>query len=229
MKRLAAALALGLLMSAPAAKAKTRIGGVDTILRILGFNDRVVVSRYDDPDVPNVSCYASLAATGGVKGSLNPGRSSSRFSIACRATGPLPGRPTCQRSSVSSRVRFRSSSRPWKSTAVALPHVILLPVASPSMLPAPKRGAREATCSVRTLTPRISRCTAFHCLSAREGTMLACVFASNILGEATSAPSIILLEAMRQPLLDPRTKRSSMSSSAAELRKAAPSIGSAPS
>jgi CreA protein len=88
-KRLAAVLALGLLASATAAEAQTRIGGVDTTFRILGSNDRVVVDRYDDPGVPNVSCYVSRAETGGVKGSLGLAEDPSRFSIACRAVGPV--------------------------------------------------------------------------------------------------------------------------------------------
>ncbi|WP_227306503.1 CreA family protein [Acidisoma cellulosilyticum] len=88
-KYLAAALALGLVFSGTVAKAQTRIGGVDTTFRFLGSNDRVVIDRYDDPDVPNVSCYVSRAETGGVKGSLGLAEDPSRFSIACRAVGPV--------------------------------------------------------------------------------------------------------------------------------------------
>ncbi|HEX4097807.1 MAG TPA: CreA family protein [Caulobacteraceae bacterium] len=84
-----AALALGLLASPVLAQAQTRIGGVDTTFRFLGSNDRVVVDRYDDPDVPNVSCYVSRAETGGIKGSLGLAEDPSRFSIACRAVGPV--------------------------------------------------------------------------------------------------------------------------------------------
>jgi CreA protein len=89
MRRLAAALMMGLLLTGTAAKAQTRIGGVDTTFRLLGSNDRVVIDRYDDPDVPNVSCYVSRAETGGVKGSLGLAEDPSRFSIACRAVGPV--------------------------------------------------------------------------------------------------------------------------------------------
>lgn len=84
-----AALAVGLLALPGLAQAQTRIGGVDTTFRFLGANDRVVVDRYDDPDVPNVSCYVSRAETGGVKGSLGLAEDPSRFSIACRAVGPV--------------------------------------------------------------------------------------------------------------------------------------------
>lgn len=67
----------------------TRIGTVSTTFRLLGRNDRIVVDRYDDPKVEGVSCYLSRAETGGVKGTLGLATDPSRFSIACRATGPV--------------------------------------------------------------------------------------------------------------------------------------------
>jgi CreA protein len=72
-----------------AASAQTRVGGVDTTFRLLGANDRVVVDRYDDPAVPNAACYVSRAATGGISGSVGLAEDPSRFSIACRAVGPV--------------------------------------------------------------------------------------------------------------------------------------------
>jgi CreA protein len=72
----------------------TRIGQVDTTFRLMGRNDRVVVERYDDPRVDGVSCYVSRAETGGVKGSLGFATDPNRFSIACRATGPVSLRGT---------------------------------------------------------------------------------------------------------------------------------------
>lgn len=65
------------------------IGSVDTTFRLLGANDRVKVERFDDPKVENASCYVSYAETGGVTGSLGLAEDPSRFSIACRATGPV--------------------------------------------------------------------------------------------------------------------------------------------
>ena len=64
--------ALAALAASPAVAAEpadTRIGDVSTTFRVLGRNDKIVVDRYDDPRVDNVSCYM--------------------FSIACRATGPV--------------------------------------------------------------------------------------------------------------------------------------------
>jgi CreA protein len=91
-------LLLGLLLlstpvlAAPARAAAddpARIGDVSTTFRIVGRNDRIVVDRYDDPRVQGVSCYLSRAETGGLKGSIGLATDPSRFSIACRATGPV--------------------------------------------------------------------------------------------------------------------------------------------
>ena len=67
----------------------TRVGAVSTTFRLVGRNDRIAVDRYDDPKVANVSCYISRAETGGVSGSLGLATDPNRFSIACRATGPV--------------------------------------------------------------------------------------------------------------------------------------------
>ena len=93
--RLASAALLGLLAT-PAIAANddpTRIGDVSTTFRVIGRNDKIVVDRYDDPKVEGVSCYVSRAETGGIRGSIGLATDPSRFSIACRATGPigLPG------------------------------------------------------------------------------------------------------------------------------------------
>jgi len=66
-----------------------RIGDVSTTFRVLGRNDKIVVDRYDDPRVDGVSCYVSRAETGGIAGSVGLATDPSRFSIACRATGPV--------------------------------------------------------------------------------------------------------------------------------------------
>ncbi|RKK01201.1 hypothetical protein EBE87_00315 [Pseudoroseomonas wenyumeiae] len=84
---LAAALALP--FAIPGARAQTRVGEVSTTFRMVGPNDKVVVERYDDPRVPNVSCYVSRADTGGLSGWVGLAEDPSRFSLACRATGPV--------------------------------------------------------------------------------------------------------------------------------------------
>ena len=86
---LAALLALPLLAGAANAAEPRRIGEVSTTTRLLGRNDQITVDRYDDPRVDGVSCYMSRAQTGGVSGTLGLATDPSRFSIACRATGPV--------------------------------------------------------------------------------------------------------------------------------------------
>jgi CreA protein len=89
MRRLLALLPLLLALPALAGDGPSRIGTVDTTFRLVGRNDRVVVDRYDDPRVDGVSCYVSRAETGGVSGSLGLATDPNRFSIACRAVGPV--------------------------------------------------------------------------------------------------------------------------------------------
>ena len=72
-----------------AAHGQTRIDAISTTFRWLGPNDKIVVERYDDPKVANVACYLSRAETGGVKGGLGFAEDPSRFSVACRAVGPI--------------------------------------------------------------------------------------------------------------------------------------------
>lgn len=88
MRKVITALALMTLIPLPAL-AQTRVGEVSTTLRLVGPNDRVVVERFDDPGVEGVSCYVSRAETGGIGGALGLSEDPSRFSIACRATGPV--------------------------------------------------------------------------------------------------------------------------------------------
>ena len=86
---LAALLALGTGTARAASDDPSRIGDVSTTFHVLGRNDRIVVDRYDDPKVSGVSCYLSRAETGGIKGTIGLATDPSRFSIACRATGPV--------------------------------------------------------------------------------------------------------------------------------------------
>ena len=71
------------------ARAQQDIGSVSTNFRLLGPNDKVVVERFDDPKVANVSCYASFAQTGGVSGGLGVATDPSEFALNCIAHGPV--------------------------------------------------------------------------------------------------------------------------------------------
>ncbi len=62
---------------------------VSTTFRVLGANDKVCVSVFEDPKVPGVACYIGQARTGGVKGSFGLAEDPSRFSLACRQVGPV--------------------------------------------------------------------------------------------------------------------------------------------
>ncbi len=92
--------------------AQTRIDSINTNFRWLGPDDKIVVERYDDPKVQNVSCYMSRAETGGVKGGLGIAEDPSRFSIACRAVGPVSMPPSLPKSEV---IGFASASLFFKS------------------------------------------------------------------------------------------------------------------
>src|SRR6266511_5314013 len=65
------------------------IGCVSTTFRVLGANDKICVSAFDDPKVPGVTCHLSQARTGGFKGTMGVAEDRSRFSIACRQVGPI--------------------------------------------------------------------------------------------------------------------------------------------
>jgi len=62
---------------------------VSTTFRLIGKNDRVCVSAFDDPKVPGVACHVSQARTGGLSGTIGLAEDPSRFSIACRQIGPI--------------------------------------------------------------------------------------------------------------------------------------------
>ena len=94
------------------ASPQTRIDAISTTFRWIGPNDKIVVERYDDPKVANVSCYMSRADTGGIKGGLGFAEDPSRFSIACRAVGPVVIPSGLRRSEV---IGFSSASLFFKS------------------------------------------------------------------------------------------------------------------
>ena len=65
------------------------IGSVDTAFKLLGANHKIVVEAFDDPKVDGVTCFLSMARTGGIKGSLGLAEDPSDASIACRQVGPI--------------------------------------------------------------------------------------------------------------------------------------------
>ena len=112
MRSIVGVLPFVLLAAAATAAAQTRIGSINTNFRWLGPDDKIVVERYDDPRVGNVSCYLSRAQTGGVAGGIGLAEDPSRFSLACRAVGPVTMPPKLPRSEV---VGFAAASPFFKS------------------------------------------------------------------------------------------------------------------
>ncbi len=73
----------------PASSRADDLKCVSTTFRILGANDKVCISVFDDPKVAGVACHISQARTGGVAGTVGLAEDPSRFSIACRQVGPI--------------------------------------------------------------------------------------------------------------------------------------------
>ena len=87
--RLAGIAVICLLAGATSAGADD-LSCLSTTFRLIGKNDRVCVSAFDDPKVPGVACHVSQARTGGLSGTIGLAEDPSRFSIACRQVGPIP-------------------------------------------------------------------------------------------------------------------------------------------
>lgn len=74
------------------------LGCLDTTFKLLSPNDSVCVSAFEDPKVAGVTCHISQARKGGWASVVGLTEDPSRFSIACRQTGPitLPARLPAQ-------------------------------------------------------------------------------------------------------------------------------------
>src|SRR6201996_7110305 len=116
--------------------AQTRIDAINTNFRWVGPDDKIVVERYDDPKVANVSCYMSRAETGGVKGGLGFAEDPSRFSIACRAVGPVTLPPSLPKTEI---IGFSQASLFFKTFQIhrsldAEKHVLVYTVISTKLI-----------------------------------------------------------------------------------------------
>jgi CreA protein len=87
MKSLFAAFFLAFLTITPALAEE--LDCASTTFRIMGANDKVCVSGFDDEEVGGVTCYVSQARTGGMKGLVGVAEDPSRFSLSCNQTGPI--------------------------------------------------------------------------------------------------------------------------------------------
>ena len=65
------------------------IGEVNTTFRAIGSNDKIVVESFDDPHIPQITCYLSRAKTGGITGTVGIAEDSSDASIMCIKTSNI--------------------------------------------------------------------------------------------------------------------------------------------
>lgn len=121
MRQTCRAFLLALTLASPAMANDTReIGYVNTAFTNLGLtrSHRVVVERFDDPEVRNVSCWISQARTGGVTGMLGVADDPSRFALTCAATGAVEVQPGARRGDRGEQVFESSTSLFFKETRV---------------------------------------------------------------------------------------------------------------
>jgi CreA protein len=62
---------------------------ISTTFNLLSPNDKVCVSAFEDPQVPNVVCHISQARKGGWGQPFGLNEDPSNFSVACRQIGPI--------------------------------------------------------------------------------------------------------------------------------------------
>jgi len=65
------------------------IGCVTTAWKLIGANHKICVDAFADPKVPGVTCHISQARAGGISGAVGLAEDPSKFSLACRQTGPI--------------------------------------------------------------------------------------------------------------------------------------------
>ena len=121
MRRTAALLAM--LLAAPSvamAQETKEIGHVNTALTNLGLtrSHRVVIERFDDPEVAGVSCYISQARTGGVSGMVGLAEDPARFGLSCTVTGPVKVAAGASRGDRGENVYESNTSLFFKETRV---------------------------------------------------------------------------------------------------------------
>src|SRR4029079_18988351 len=84
----AASLSIALLCLSGLAAAEP-IGEVDTVFKLIGPDNKIVVDAHDDPKVSGVTCYVSRAKTGGISVALGIAEDKSEASIDCKQVGPI--------------------------------------------------------------------------------------------------------------------------------------------
>jgi CreA protein len=59
---------------------------ITTEWKLFGSNHKVCTSSYQDPDIPQITCYIAQARTGGVTGMVGLAEDPSNFSLTCIKT-----------------------------------------------------------------------------------------------------------------------------------------------
>lgn len=91
------------------------LAAVTTEWKAIGANHKVVVTAYQDPDIPEITCYVSQAKTGGIKGSIGLAEDPSNFALTCVSVGT----PTIKKDLPKETQLFTKSTNIWfKSTRV---------------------------------------------------------------------------------------------------------------
>ncbi len=65
------------------------IGAVSTAFKLIGPNNKIIVSAFDDPKIKGITCYVARPRTGGIKGGLGLAEDPSLASVSCVQTGPV--------------------------------------------------------------------------------------------------------------------------------------------
>jgi CreA protein len=119
MRRLALLLPLCLAVPALADDAR-QVGYVNTAFTNLGLtrSHRVVVERFEDPEVRGISCYIAQARTGGLTGMVGLAEDPSRFALTCTATGPVQVADAARRGERGEQIFESSTSLFFKETRV---------------------------------------------------------------------------------------------------------------
>lgn len=78
---------MGVTLQHACATESRELAAVTTEWKALGANHKVLVIAYQDPDIPEITCYVSQAKTGGIKGSVGLAEDPSNFALSCVRTG----------------------------------------------------------------------------------------------------------------------------------------------
>ena len=86
---IAAAAVLFCALGGTARAADANIDCISATFHLLSPNDKVCVSAFEDPQVPNVVCHISQARKGGWGQPFGLNEDPSNFSVSCRQVGPI--------------------------------------------------------------------------------------------------------------------------------------------